>query len=131
MKKLTTLFTLLFLVTFSLNAQQEVITPVSEKTITKITDNTYTVEVKSKDGLLIQKGEYFREGTDLIPHGTWTLYAHNSTDVLTRIKYEKGEQVWLETKIEGKFKRMDNDDIKIHKLETKIASLEKKIDSLD
>lgn len=131
MKKITTLLTLLFAITFSLNAQNEVTTPAQEKVITKVTDNTYTVEVKNDDGLVIQKGEYFRTGNDLLPHGTWTLYAHNSTDVLTKIKYDKGEQLWLETKIDGEFVRMDNADIKIHQLETKIASLEKKIESIE
>jgi hypothetical protein len=131
MKRITTLLTLLLAVTFSVNAQNEVTTPSQEKVITKVTDNTYTVEVKNVDGLVIQKGEYFRNGTDLLPHGTWTLFAHNSTDVLTKIKYDKGEQLWLETKIDGEFVRMDSDDIKIHQLETKIASLEKKIESIE
>jgi len=131
MKKLTILLTLLLAVTLTVNAQNEVTNPTQEKVIKKVSNDTYTVEIKNIDGLLIQKGEYFRSGNDLIPNGTWILYAHNSTDILTRIKYDKGQQLWLETKIDGQFKRMDNDAIKIHQLETKIASLEKRIDSLD
>lgn len=51
--------------------------------------------------------------------------------MLTRIKYDKGERIWLETKIDGKFKRLSNNEIIIKQLETKIASLEEKIDSID
>jgi hypothetical protein len=132
MKRLTTIFAFLLMVAFTVNAQNlETTTPTLKKVVTKTSDNTYSVEVKNADGLVIQAGEYLKNGTELIPHGTWTLYAHNSTDVLTRIKYEKGEKIWLETKIDGQFKRMDNNEIKIHQLESKIVSLEKKIDSIE
>lgn len=114
-----------------INGQSVSLDQEPEKTITKITESIYSVEVKASNGNVIQSGEYLLVDKQPLNHGIWTLFAHNSADVLTRIKYDKGERIWLETKIDGKFKRLSNIEIIIKQLETKIASLEEKIDSID
>ncbi len=131
MKKLTMLLALFLSVTLTLSAQNDVKSTDIKKTIIKIADDSYSLKVTDADGFVIQEGEYLTDGKTLIPHGTWTLFAHKSDEILTRIKYDKGQKIWLETIIDGKMKRMDKDDITIHKLETRIASLEKKIESID
>ncbi len=129
MKKITAFLTLFLALTITLSAQNEVKTPEQEKTITKVSENIYAVEIKDTDGFIIQKGAYYKKDNELLPHGTWTLFSHKSTDVLTKIRYNKGEKQWLETKINGKVVRMNQNDITIHNLKRRIASLEKRIDS--
>jgi hypothetical protein len=131
MKKSILLSALVLLFTIGINGQSISLDQEPEKTITKITDSIYSVEVKASNGNVIQSGEYLLVDNQLLNHGIWTLFAHNSADVLTKIKYDKGERIWLETKIDGKFKRLSNNEIIIKQLETKIASLEEKIDSID
>ena len=130
MKKSILLSALVFLFTMGINGQSVSLDQEPEKTITKITESIYSVEVKASNGNVIQSGEYLLVDKQLLNHGIWTLFAHNSADVLTRIKYDKGERIWLETKIDGNFKRLSNNEIIIKQLETKIASLEEKIDSI-
>ena len=110
-------------------AQNNVKSSDFNKTVIKTSETSYDVLIKNKEGLIIQKGEYAKAGDKLLPHGTWTLFAHNSDKVLTKIKYDKGEKIWLETNVNGETKRLNSRDLTIHRLETRIAHLENKIES--
>ncbi len=131
MKKLTLIFTLILSVTLTLSAQNNSNKSDLEKTVTQVSENIYSIEVNDEDGFIIQKGEYYSNGKTLLPHGIWTLYAHKSNNVLTRIKYNEGEKIWLETFVNGEMKRMNKEEITIHKLQTRIAALEKKVEAIE
>lgn len=127
MNKLFSVSVLIIVFTLGVNAQFNVTKPTQEKIITKVSDEFYSVEVKDEKGFTVQQGMYLAEGNKLIPHGIWTLYAHQSDEVLTKIKYDKGEKIWIETLLDGEKVRVDQNQLTILRLESRIASLEKKL----
>lgn len=128
MKKL--LFTLAFLTVMSLtvaNAQQTITNEENKKIVTHVSGNTYDVVFVNVDGDVLQKGEYYKVDDRFKPNGIWRLYDRNTLDLVTTAAYDKGEQLWVETTIDGETIRVDQYDLKIKQLENRIVSLEAKV----
>jgi hypothetical protein len=102
MKKL--LSTLLFALIFSagLYAQQTIKNVEHEYVITHVENNIYDVKFFDNEGNILQKGQYWKVGNEVKPHGTWVLYGFNSDKVITKAVYDKGEKLSIETIIDGK-----------------------------
>ncbi len=128
MKKL--LFTFAFLVTMSLsvtNAQQTITSNENQKIVTHVSGDHYDVVFTNTDGAILQEGHYFKIGERFKPHGVWKLYDRNTLDLVTTAKYDMGEQLWVETIVDGKVLYVDQKDLKIKRLEERIAVLEQKV----
>ena len=94
----------------------------SHKTYERVSDNlikTTTFE----GGRISQTGYYTIVGLELLKHGEWKLYSNGQ--VTGRAKFYNNQLVWIDTS-EG---RMTTDQIKVRKLERKVARLEKLIAS--
>ncbi len=131
MKKL--LFTLSFLIAMSFtvtNAQQTVTNSENKKIVTHVNGNNYDVVYLNDDGEILQKGHYYKLGERFKPHGIWKLYDRNTLDLVTTASYDKGEQIWVETIIDGKVLFVNQYDLKVKRLENRIVALEEKIESL-
>lgn len=127
MKKLLSITILLLAFTVTAIAQHTVTDANHQKKITKISDELYSVQIEDDNGFIVQKGMYWVDGEKLLPHGIWLLYEHQSNIVLTRIKYEKGVQIWVETNVNGERIRVDQNQITIRNLESRIIALEKQL----
>lgn len=127
MKKLLSITVLLLAFTVTAIAQHTVTDANHQKKITKISDELYSVQIEDDNGFIVQKGMYWVDGEKLLPHGIWLLYEHQSNIVLTRIKYEKGVQIWVETNVNGERIRIDQNQITIRNLESRIIALEKQL----
>ena len=127
MKKLLSITVLLFAFAFAATAQHNVTDANHQKKITKISEELYSVQIEDDLGFIVQKGMYWVDGEKLLPHGIWLLYEHQSSIVLTRIKYEKGVQIWVETNVNGERIRVDQNQITIRNLESRIIALEKQL----
>lgn len=113
------------------NAQQTTESNENKKVVTYISGNNYDVIFTDNNGKVFQKGQYYKIGERFKPHGVWKLYDRNTFNLVTKAEYDKGEQLWVETIIDGKMIRVDQDDLKIKRLEERIANLEKKIGDLE
>ena len=113
------------------NAQYSVTTPETKKVVTHDIGNHYDVVYTDAEGRIIKEGHYFKVDDKLKPHGIWKLYNEKTFELITTAKYDKGEQLWVETKIDGKVIRVDQNDLTIKKLEDRIASLEKQIKDME
>ena len=111
-------------------AQYQITNQVNDKKITKITDNLYNVEIFDAQGLLLQKGQYWKMGNKLLPHGEWTLFSQDSDQVITSATYNKGQQVYIETIVDGTVIRADENLIAIKRIENEIKNLEKRLATL-
>ncbi len=130
MKKLS--FTLLFLVVVALttaNAQQIEI-PEEQKIVTHIIGDNYDVVYKDLNGNTLKEGQYLKIGERFKPHGIWKLYDRNSFELITTSKYDEGEQLWVETIIDGEILYVGKDELKMKRHEERIAELEKKANKL-
>ncbi|MEQ9309676.1 MAG: hypothetical protein RLN90_09490 [Balneolaceae bacterium] len=131
MKKL--LFTLCFLVVVSIsvtNAQHTVTNTENNKTVTHVSGNNYDVIFTSTDGDILQEGHYYRIGERFKPHGIWKLYDRNTLDLVTTANYDKGEQIWVETIVDGKILHVNQYELKVKRLEDRIVALEEKVNDL-
>ncbi len=130
MKKIT--FTFIFLIVIALtttNAQQ-ITTPTENKTVTHVVGNHYDVIYTDVNGNMFQEGQYYKIGERYKPHGIWKLYDRNSFELVTTAKYDKGEQIWVETIVDGEVLHVDKYDLKVKRLEERIAALEQKVNEL-
>lgn len=114
----------------STQAQYRVTNEVNDKKITKIGEYLYDVEIYNEKGEILQKGQYWKDGNNLLPHGNWVLYSQSSDDIITTATYEKGQQVYVETNINGTMLRADENLIAIKRLERQIKELEKRLATL-
>lgn len=131
MKKL--LFTLSFLILMSFsvtNAQEKVTNSKNQKVVTHVSGNNYDVVFLNNDGDILQKGHYYKLGERFKPHGIWKLYDRNTFELVTTASYDKGEQIWVETIIDGKILHVNQYDLKVKRLENRIVALEEKINGL-
>ena len=131
MKKI--LFTLVFIIVAALsttNAQQ-IESPKESKIVTHVIGNHYDVAYLDADGNTFQEGQYLKIGERYKPHGIWKLYDRNSLELVTTAKYDKGEQLWVETIVDGKVLHVNKHELKVKRLEDRIAVLEKKIKELE
>lgn len=128
------LLTLAFLLVSGLsatNAQQTTESNENKKVVTHVSGNNYDVVFTDDNGKVFQKGQYYRIGDRFKPHGVWKLYDRNTLKLVTKAEYDKGEQLWVETIIDGEAIRVNQSDLKIKRLEERIATLEKKIDGIE
>ncbi|MCG8374038.1 MAG: hypothetical protein MI700_10910 [Balneolales bacterium] len=102
-----------------------------EKVVTHVIGKYYDVAFYNTDGELLQSGQYYQVENKLKPHGIWKLYDTNTLALVTTAKYDKGEQLWVETTIDGKVVRLNQYEIQIHRLQNRIAELEEKVDGTE
>ncbi len=128
MRKLLTIC-LLLVVAASLNAaaQTAISVPEEHKVISQISDDLYYAEIKDADGFILKKGMYWTDGSQLKHHGTWSLYAHQSDEVLTTIRFDKGETLWIETVIDGQKMKVNKEQLAAYRLQTAKKSSEQKL----
>lgn len=88
--------------TTGLFAQQNIINEQHQRIISHVEGNIYDVQFLNSNGLLVQEGQYWRDGNSLKPHGQWKLFAYKSSNVVTKATYDKGEQISVETIIDGR-----------------------------
>lgn len=105
----TILFTLVL--TTGLFAQHTIINVEHEKVLTLVGNNIYDVQFLDEEGNVVQEGQYWRDGNSLKPHGKWTLFAMNSNKAITRSTFDKGEQLSVETIINGKLVSVDKEQL--------------------
>ena len=122
---------ILFVTGLSFAQTPQVTNTENERIVTHVAGNEYSVLVMNADGNLVQEGQYYKVGERFKPHGIWKLYDNNTLDLVTRAMYDKGVQLWVETYIDGKLLKVDQQDIEVNRLKTRVAALEKKIESLD
>lgn len=112
------------------NAQYTVTTTNDERTITHIGGDNYEVVYTDAEGNILKEGHYLKVGEEIKPHGVWKLYDRNTFALVTTAKYDKGEQIWVETNIDGQIVKVDQIELKVKRLEARIATLEKKINDI-
>ena len=122
---------ILFVTGLSFAQTPQVTNTENERIVTHVAGNEYSVLVMNADGNLVQEGQYYKVGERFKPHGIWKLYDNNTLDLVTRAMYDKGVQLWVETYIDGKLLKVDQQDIEVNRLKTRVAALEKKIESLN
>ena len=126
-----TLAVLLFTGFTNTTAQNNIKNTENEKIITHIIGKHYNVVMLSATGETLQEGHYLKEGDRFLEHGIWKLYDHNTYELVTRAKYDKGLQLWVETWIDGEMIRVTLQDKEVHKLKTRIAELEEQLAETD
>lgn len=110
----------------STNAQQ-VTNSENERIVTHVVGNHYSVMVYNTNGALIQEGQYYKVKDALKPHGLWKLYDYNTQELVTKAMYEKGNQLWVETYIDGEMIRITQKEIEANKLEPHVAHMQETI----
>ena len=131
MKKLVLTIALLVATSLSVTkAQQTVTNNENKKVVTYVSGNTYDVVFINTDGKTLQEGQYVKIGERYKPHGIWKLYNSTSLKLVTTAKYDNGEQLWVETNIDGKILFVDQNDLKVKRLEERIVALEEKVNGL-
>lgn len=105
--------TLLFalVLTTGLFAQQTITNDKHERLLTHVNGNIFDVQFIDTEGNVVQEGQYWRDGDLFKPHGTWTLFAHNTKEVVTKAIYKQGEQLSVETIIDGKVIKADKQQL--------------------
>jgi hypothetical protein len=101
------------------------------KTITQLVGNYYSMVMVNAFGETLQEGQYYKEGNKFLEHGIWKLYDYNTQKLITKAKYNKGVQIWVETNIDGIITRVTQRDIELNNLKIRIAELEKQLANFD
>jgi hypothetical protein len=101
------------------------------KTITQLVGNYYSMVMVNAFGETLQEGQYYKEGNKFLEHGIWKLYDYNTQKLITKAKYNKGIQIWVETNIDGIITRVTQRDIELNNLKIRIAELEKQLANFD
>ncbi len=109
------------------NAQQTVTSTENQKTVSHVIGNHYDVVFTDIEGNVLQEGQYYKIGERFKPHGVWKLYDRNTLDLITTAKYDKGDQLWVETIIDGQKVKIDKYQLVVKRLEDRIAALEKQV----
>ena len=101
------------------------------KTITQLVGNYYSMVMVNAFGETLQEGQYYKEGNKFLEHGIWKLYDYNTQKLITKAKYNKGVQIWVETNIDGIITRVTQKDMELNNLKIRIAELEKQLANFD
>lgn len=112
----------------NINAQQVTNTE-NQRLITHVIGNHYDVLVMDSVGEIVQEGQYFKIDDKLKEHGIWRLYDSNTYELVTKAKYDKGTQIWVETRIDGKLIRVNQQELQLKRAQEGIVALETKIES--
>lgn len=105
----TILFALVL--TTGLFAQETITNEKHERLLTHVENNIFDVQFLDRDGNVVQEGQYWRDGDNFKPHGTWLLFSENSKEAITKATYERGKQLTVETTINGKVIKADKQHI--------------------
>lgn len=103
----------------------------NQKIITHLIGDHYSMTMFSAEGGVLQEGFYFKSNDNLLEHGIWKLYDHNTYELVTKVKFEKGVKIWIETEIDGEFVRITQQDIEVNRLKNRISALEKQLADSD
>ena len=126
-----TLIILVFTGVSNTSAQNNIENTENDRIVTHIIGNHYDMILLSSTGEVLQEGQYYKEGDRFLEHGIWKLYDHNTYELVTRAKYDKGVQLWVETWIEGEMIRVTQRDREVSRLKTRVAELEKQLAEID
>jgi hypothetical protein len=124
----------IFLLSTSLGAfaqQKSIQNDAHKKQIEQIDQNLYSVTFTDEDGKTLQKGQYWKEKGHYKPHGIWTLYCTSTGELVTRSKFDKGTQQWIETRINGKMVMFTEKELEIKVLKEKIKTLESRLAKIE
>jgi hypothetical protein len=111
MKSIISTILFALVLTTGLFAQQTITNEQHERVLTHVEGNIYDVQFLDSRGTVVQEGQYWRDEDLLKPHGTWLLFAQHSKKVSTKATYEKGEQISVETIIDGKVIKADKQQL--------------------
>lgn len=131
MKSLILTLSILLLTGLSNTTAQNKVDKENEKIVTHVVGNHYDVIMFSSTGEVLQEGHYYKEGDRYLEHGVWKLYDYNTYELVTRAKYDKGVQIWVETWIDGEMIRVTQKDKEVSSLKARVAELEKQLAEID
>lgn len=131
MKSLILTLSILLLTGLSNTTAQNKVDKENEKIVTHVVGNHYDVIMFSSTGEVLQEGHYYKEGDRYLEHGVWKLYDYNTYELVTRAKYDKGVQIWIETWIDGEMIRVTQKDREVSSLKARVAELEKQLAEID
>lgn len=131
MKSLLLTLSILLLTGLSNTTAQNKVDKENEKIVTHVVGNHYDVIMFSSTGEVLQEGHYYKEGDRYLEHGIWKLYDYNTYELVTRAKYDKGVQIWVETWIDGEMIRVTQKDREVSRLKARVAELEKQLAEID
>lgn len=128
----TKILPILLIAVFStgLFAQQNIINEKHERVLTHVEDNIFNVKFYDAEGVVVQEGQYWKEGDLFKPHGKWALFSSIDGDVVTTSTFDKGERISVETVIDGKVIKADKQQLAIKQIEHQIDELEKRLAEL-
>ncbi|MBO6537543.1 MAG: hypothetical protein JJ966_15075 [Balneolaceae bacterium] len=130
----TLLLTLVFILFTGLTnstAQNTIEQVENQKIVTHLIGDHYSMTMYSAEGGVLQEGFYFKTDESFLEHGIWKLYDHNTYELVTKVKFDKGEKIWIETNIDGEFVRITQQDIEVNRLKNRISALEKQLADSD
>lgn len=112
------ILSLMILAGFStgLFAQQTVTNEKHQRVLSHFEANIFDVQFLNDEGEIVQEGQYWKDGDHYKPHGTWTLYSLIDGDVVTTSTFDKGEQISVETVIDGKLVKADKEQLAVKKI---------------
>jgi len=132
MKSLLITIALLLLTSFThISAQNNIKNNENQKIVTHVIGSHYDVVMYTTTGEIVQEGHYFKEGDRFLENGIWKLYDHNTHELVTKARYDKGEQIWVETWIDGELIRVNKKEKEVIRLNTTVAQLEKNLAEID
>lgn len=102
-----------------------------KKIVSHVIGNHYEMVKTTTEGNVLQRGNYYKVDNRFLEHGIWKLYDYNTFELVTKAKYNKGEQIWIETKIDGELIRVTKEEKKVNALKARIAELEKQLAESD
>ena len=102
MKKIIIGFIALFFTSAISFAQTNVETYPTNTQLTKLPGELYSVTITDSEGDVLQKGMYTKQNDKMIRHGLWKLFDANTYELVTKTEFVLGEQIWVETHINGK-----------------------------
>ncbi len=100
------------------------------KKLEQVDGNLYKVTFTDAGGKVVQTGHYWKDDKLYKPHGIWALYCSETGELVTRSKFQKGTQEWVETRINGKMIMFTQKQLQIKKLENEIEQLKTKVSAL-
>lgn len=94
----TLLLTLVFILFTGLTnstAQNTIEQVENQKIVTHLIGDHYSMTMYSAEGGVLQEGFYFKTDESFLEHGIWKLYDHNTYELVTKVKFDKGEKFGL------------------------------------